>query len=482
MKFSWHVPLKLLGKLMVELLIGVSCVALANNIIPLGTHENNLYYKMGGGSDFTLPPVSDTTTMTLNAGADLSAGLSCGAFNPALSITNSMNNLKDEVDNLEQGIIAAATGSIAEMPMYELAKADPTLYHLLNNALLSAHKQIDLSVKGCQQVRNEIAHGKNPYADWAILSVGDRWKQHLALTAAGDEDINDAEQDVNEHAGDNGVTWVQGSEGVDGALHAGGQNQPPIHVIADTVMAGYNALLNRANLQDPSPAPTGTELSQAFPAPSDAVSWTTNVVGDAIITTCNDTTCKNNQGGLAGRGLLPWITTCHLPNQPDCTQTIQTNLANLVTAQTPITQENLDSVSAEDLIISPHVIHALQNMEPTQQKLLISKLAQEVATQRVVEKALLAKTLLQTGSQVPVIAANQPAQKTIQAATSHLNQDIQSLAFEASIRKQLLSNTLEDLMNYQQQQQTATQQTQVTVSPLLLQNSALTTSQEALIK
>jgi hypothetical protein len=105
---------------------------------------------------------------------------------------------------------------------------------MINNALISAHKTIAISTKSCEQTKAAIAQGKNPYHDWATISVGDQWKQHLSLTASGQEDINDA--------GNHGVPWIQGNK-TESGFSAGGLNQPPIRVVADTVKAGYNAIL-----------------------------------------------------------------------------------------------------------------------------------------------------------------------------------------------------------------------------------------------
>lgn len=425
----------------------------ANDIIPIGENNNVLYYRIGGGSNFSLPPINDNQTIRLGADADLSAGYSCGAFNPALSITNTLNDLKNNIDNVEQTILANATGSLAQMPLYFLAKANPSAYNLINNLLLNAHKQIDISTKSCELVKEQISKGQNPYKDWASIGVGDQWKKHLSLTATGDEDINDAKKDVDKHAGDDGVNWTQGNKTSDGSYHAGGANQPPIHVIADAVKSGYNAILMR-NLSSDSPAPS-SELATQFPTPAAAVTWITNVVGDQTITTCNDASCKASQGGITGRGLLPSITVCNEQNRLYCLDTLRNNLTNLVINKTPLTKENLQVVSTSGLVISPQVINAIRAMDNTQQTMIINKLAQEIATHYVINKALLARTILQTGSQVPVIAANQPAQRIIEQSIQHLDKDIQSLAFESQIRKQMVSDTLSQVINYSTHQQQA---------------------------
>lgn len=425
----------------------------ANNIIPSGNNNSMLYYKIGGASDYGSPPVPDTSSINLGAGANLGLGQQCGMFNPALAIQNTMNDLQDSVNNLEQSIITSATGSIAEMPMYFLAQANPTMYNLLNNALIGAHTQIDASLKSCQQIKDQIAHGKNPYQDWGTISIGDSWKKHLSLTATGEEDINQAQKTIVEHGGDDGVAWVQGTKSsMDNSLRAGGKGQPPIRVISDTVKAGYNAMLNR-DLTSDDPAPSNSGLSNQFASPKDAVNWITNVLGDQTITTCTDSSCTNSQGGLAGRGLLPWATVCTSQNQADCVDTIRTKLQNLVSGQTPATKDNLMAISANDLVISPQVISTLKGMDSSQQGIYTNKLAQEVAMQRLMDKAFTARDILQTGSQVPVIATNRPAQELLKQATAQLDSNIHGVSFESQIRKQMMSDTVASLLDYSNAQQ-----------------------------
>lgn len=427
-------------------------LSFASDTVPLGNTNNMLYYKIGGGDNYVLPPLQDTKSINLGASSDLGSGYSCGAFNPLVSIKNTFNNLKNSADNIQNSVIQNVTGSIAEIPMYAIAQADPDLYNLLNNTLLGAHQQLDVTTKACQTVKQEIGQGKNPYKDWAMLAVGNQWKKHLSLTADGEEDVNEAKTQIETHPGDDGVPWVQGNKTSDGT-YAGGVGQPSIHVIADTTQAGYNALLNH-DLNSNDPAPANTQLATDFATPQEAQAWITNVVGDQVVTTCTtDPSCQKAQAGTAGRGLLPWITTCTSSTQSDCVDNIRTHLTDLVTGAAPLTKENLNAVSASGVMISPEVITAIRSMDKTQQGIVVNKLAQEAATQRIMDKAFIARNILQTGAQVPVIAANHPAQTVIQQSINALDKDIQSLSFESQIRKQMMSNTLSEVLAMQQSNQ-----------------------------
>jgi integrating conjugative element protein (TIGR03755 family) len=427
-------------------LVGLTpLMAGAAPIIP--TNLDHFYYQIGGGSEYHPPASTYATPIDLGVDANISMGNQCGMYNPAISITNTLNDLEDSVNNLTQSVIANATGSLTEMPMYFLALANPTLYNLLNNSLISAHTLIDASVKSCQETKNQIAQGKNPYEDWATLSVGDSWKAHLSLTATGDEDINAANEAITEEAGDDGVVWVQGKTFSDGSLHAAGKNQPVIHVIADTVTAGYNTLLNRDANSD-QPAPANSDLANQFPAPSDAITWITGVLGDQNITTCKESNCKSGQGTVAGRGLLPWMTICSAQNNNDCVDTLNQRLQALVSGSTSASKDNLLAVSADDLVISPIVIRTIQGMDLSQQGIVIHKLAQEVAMQRVMEKALMARDILQAGRQAPAITINRPAQFVLQDKMTTLDSELKSLSFDAQVRKQMMSETLLNLIDY----------------------------------
>jgi integrating conjugative element protein (TIGR03755 family) len=446
-------------------------MASASPIIPTGL--DRFYYQIGGASDFSPPAAYYAAPIDLSVQANMGLGHQCGLYNPALSLSNTLNDLQDSVNNLTEAVIANATGSLAEMPMYFLALANPTLYNLLNNSLINAHTLIDASVKSCQATRDQIAQGKNPYEDWATLSIGDSWKQHLSLTATGNEDINAANHTITQYAGDDGVVWVQGKTFSDGSLHAAGKNQPPVHVIADTTKAGYNILLNR-DFNSDQPAPPNSDLASQFPTPHDAVIWITGVLGDQNITTCTDSSCKAGQGTVAGRGLLPWMTVCTTQNNNDCVDTLNQRLQNLVAGSITLSKENLLAVSADNLVISPRVIRTIQGMALSQQGIVIHKIAQEVAMQRIMEKALMARDILQAGRQAPAIAINRPAQFILQDKLTTLDNELRSLSFDAQVRKQMMSDTLLNMMDYANAQQGQA----LSIGPIhnqqpLMENSAL---------
>jgi len=104
--------------------------------------------------------------------------------------------------------------------------------------------------------------------------------------------------------------------------------------------------------------------------------------------------------------------------------------------------------------------------------MIVGKLSEEIAMQRIIDKALIAKNILATGAQVPVISANNPAQKVIHQAINNLENDIRSLVFESQIRKQMMSDTLSQVFNYSNQAQNRALETHVTSNAPLMENGA----------
>lgn len=459
----------------------------ASLIIPTDT-ASPFYYQLGGGRDVSLPPIEESTPINLDASLSIRPGYQCGVFNPAISLKSTLNQLHDALKSAEKAAVQNATAAIAEFPMYELARANPTLYNILNNNLLHAHEKITLATKSCEQMQSEIASGHNPYKEWATLAVGHQWEKHISLaldkedTSMKDADnspasITHAKADIDAHVGEAGVPWVQGkADPGSNQTFAGGKSQPSIRILHDTVVAGYKALQ-----PDDGSVPAG-HLVQVWPTSDQAADWVTHVLGDQTISTCNSTDCV--KASTVGHGLLPLLTQCaskeketdvpqavnedkHAVESP-CAQQLATQLWALIRGQSDISKDTLSALSTPGLAISPVVITALQSLAPVPQALLVDKLSQAIALQRLIDKALLARRLLLTGAQVPLIASNAPARRAVVDAIHRLEKDVDALLWEKHIRTQTLATPLQQLLQY-----TAAQRHAVTPALLSAPHKAL---------
>jgi integrating conjugative element protein (TIGR03755 family) len=438
------------------------------DLIP--TADSHWYYKLGGGQSVASPAYRGAHTVPLHVEADVGLGYNCGVFNPKLSITNSLNAIQNSFQSIQHSVIEHATSAITELPMYAISRADPALYHLLNNALLGAREDLNVSMKTCQQMQSEISKGQNPYHDWATLSMGDDWQYHMSVAAEdkssrNSNDINQVKTAVEQANGDQGVPWVHGVLTGRKGFYAGGKGQPPILVLHDTAIAGYNVILQMSRDYDDVRAPVRTEdnahLVDTWTNPGLAAQWISNVLGDEKITTY----LSGDKQSSPGVGLLP-------DNQA-LTQQLIPKLQTLVQAKQPLSIDRLKEVSAPGVMLNTAVIDAIRQKPPVTQAIVIHKLAQEVATAKVLDKALLARQILQEGSQVPAIHANKAAQTAINQALLRLDQAMNHLLFNAQIRKAFVSETAAQLLQTNTTEQLANASIRSSTTPPFMQQGAL---------
>jgi integrating conjugative element protein (TIGR03755 family) len=387
-------------------LLALLFIATEGNAVTRGPTEDSLwYYEIGGAEPVSVP--ANPVPVTLGGAAQLGLGYSCGKFDPVAAVTHTLNNIRTGADNMMNAMTAAAGAAIAGLPALILQRANPGLYDLFQNALLKAEETMQLATKSCEQMEAEIAQGKNPYADLITLSKGNDWKLQMGIGG------NDA----------SGIPWIGGQ--------AGGAGQPQLQFTGDVVQAGYNINMNRpVNAVAPVPPPAATRLSQVWNRPVDARNWVVSVVGDNIVTTCDN--CRKES--IPGTGLLPKL-------QQEAT-TVTVDLQNLVSGATPPTLVNLDRVTAPGVAITRQVIEAIRAMPPTEQGLILGRLVSEISTARTVEKALFARRLLLTGRQVPEVYATNVIREHIDTTITELDREIENLLFETRVRKEVVSDTV----------------------------------------
>ncbi len=427
-------------------LMAVSCLIIELNIVNVMAYagelvpaiQSGLYYKLGGGDDVPLPAFYDTSYIPLNADANVGLGFNCGAFNPVASLRHSLNQIRSSFLAVKQQVLRDATGAVTEFPLYELSRADPSLYNLITNAIAGAREDMSISTKSCEVMQSEIASGEDPYAHWGQISLGSRWKQEIGdALISGNGDINQARYSVSQDAGKSGVPWIDPNSLADfhgtQPHYAGGKNQPPIHVIHDSSMGGYKIIvddsasrMNKKNFLGHS----HSEITAVFPNAKAAADWITNVVGDETITTY-DAGLKSSQPGMGLYADIQYET-----------QQIVPKLQALVIGSTSLTVENLQALSLEGMALSPEMIRSIQDQPKVIQSIIVAKVSQNIAAMRVINKARLAIRILQSGSRIPAVYSNKTAGRNIQNSIQQLQRDVQDILMFVKARQTLMSNML----------------------------------------
>jgi integrating conjugative element protein (TIGR03755 family) len=465
------------------LLSAITCSAYAGltgdkTLIPGDT--GGMYYKLGGGDVVPLPYTGAGSDLNLDFNGNASLGFDCDSFNPAVSIINSLNGIGDSYKNIEANVFNNMKGMLISEAGYLMAKAMPNLYKYARDGIDFGQFSFDHGIKSCNAMLSEVDEGKDPMNDWKQLAKRDDWKYHLSLAntqaslkgmlGADSGDVNQVKTKVAEDDGKNGLQWVTGRN-MDGQKHAGGQSQPPIYLTKDTVIAGYNVLIDKNRPYDDLNAPAKNQnnqrLVEAFPDPKSAADWMIKVVGEQIITTYTG----GDKKSIPGIGLLNDVQTE--------TQTIKTKLTALVEGGDKLTIDNLKAVSPPKVLLNDSVIEMLRKQSSDLMRAIyVNKLAEEVATAKILDKAKLGLQLLGVGRQVPPIFAASTAQKGIDADKKRMEQWIANLRSNPQDNTEFVGNTISSLMNAETAQEAASSAIQPSAkkSPAM-ENGAITTNQ-----
>ena len=275
-----------------------------------------------------------------------------------------------------------------------------------------------------------------------MLSVSDSqgWLEAAKRAKTTNVDVRETAKSITQKRDEYGLPWIGREKG-----NAGGKFQRPIKVINDVVIAGYNILLSRTPL-DNEKAPTDkTPLTQSWKTPTEAAAWAVKVLGDIHVSASDQTTDATKHDTKAGIGLSALLQSCDSSNT--CTTNVSKALWQLVDKQWPLTEEKLKLVSASNLLITDEIIITIQRMPREEQLMTVSKLAEEIAVQNMLDKALMMRRILQAGFQVQEVQNLKPAMDMVRITIKKLDDDIHSLAFENEVRKKMMTETLGLLMD-----------------------------------
>jgi len=405
-------------------------------------NNSDYYYQLGGTSNLFVPPVNKDQTIRIGADVDSRLGFSCSGFNPVVSITNTFQDMKNSAMNIPAGVISNLKGSVAGYPLYKLQQSMPALYNVLQNTAASAQNEFSIKVKDCQDVKHSLEQGQSPVESMLSVSDSQGWLDAYKRAHTENVDVTQTAKSIAKNRDEYGVPWIGSEHG-----NSGGKFQRPIQVINDVVIAGYNIILERKPLDNTANSNENTPMTNNWKNPTEAANWAVKVLGDIHVSADNQD--KNKHDTNAGIGLSSLLQSCTHANT--CTRNIAKALWNLVDKQWPLTEEKLSLVSAANLMITDQIIITIQHLAREEQILTISKLSEEIAVQNMLDQALMMRRILLAGMQVQEVQNLKPALNMVRFALKKLDDDIQSLAFESEVRKKMMSETLNLIMDIHHQ-------------------------------
>lgn len=387
------------------------------------TNRSTLYYQLGGSAPGGTANYRSQIPIQIGLAADLRLNYSCGKFDIGLSWSNLMNDIR----NLGTTFSNAIQAGIAALPMYVFQRAQPGLYQLFQTYSAKADAMIAASLKTCEEMEAIIKQGGNPYEEWTNLAKAESWKFRASLQG----DVVEAKRAINqeEEGQRNGVSWVFGG------VKAGGVGTQPLRPVRDLSVAGYNVTVNRPTTAGAgSVAPPDARIGQAFRTPEELAAWTTRVLGDQQIYLCEGiSNCPAATTTSTATGLGPVL--------DQEIERVRIQLTAMVSGSMPANNVRLGEIAAPGISLMPEVIQALRSMPPENRNLAVGRLSHEMAMQRVVDQALVARKVLTTSLTLPEVTAAGHVQRDVQAKIETLTRHIEDLMFEHRIRKEMTSDT-----------------------------------------
>ncbi|STX55515.1 Tfp pilus assembly, pilus retraction ATPase PilT [Legionella beliardensis] len=416
--------------------------------------KSEYYYQLGGGSDVYVPAISHTEKVTIGGQLNADGMLNCAAFNPAVTIGNSFNGIKDKIAGVPASLIDGLKGGVAGYPMYKLSQSMPALYNIIQNTAFSAQNEFQMRLSDCHRVKTNLENGSSPIS--ALLSVSDSegWIESAQRAATNNKnapvDITESSKTIAQKSEEYGIPWVHKARG-----NSGGKYQAPIEVISDVVIAGYNVLLNPSRALDdkasvPNTVKKNNPFTHTWASPQKAADWAVLVLGDIKISHAKVAGSKDAKAGI---GLATLLQSCpKIADSKTCTVNVADFLWKLVDGKLPTTDANLKKLSAGNILITQDIISATARLAREEQILTVSKLAEEIAIQNLLEEALMLKRLLQAGFQIQEVQRLKPVQTMVLQAIKKLDSEINELSFEQDVRKRMMTNTLNVIMGVRDQQ------------------------------
>ena len=410
--------------------------------VPVPTEDQAWYYTIGGAEPVSIALNPAGAHQVLDAHASLTASYSCGNFDIVSSVTNSFSNA---ATSLQSTVMGAARGAIAALPLYVFQRAAPGLYELFQTYAADFSLNFGDALKSCEQMEQEILAGKDPYEEWIQMAKAGDWRRLMGTTT----DAVAAKQSVESTGGAAGYPFPKVTSG--GVVMAGGTGGPPIEPIRDITAAGWNTTLGRPPGSNApyTPPLIGPEvrLATLFPTPTSAADYAVDVLGDAVIRTCDG--CPKR--GIPGNGLNVKYEAHR--------QAVATDLVALVGGTGVPANADLQDVSAPGVAVSAKVIGTLRELPADEAGVFAGRLASEVAIARTIEEAFAIRRLLISGKRVPEVMSTKPAMDVAVSAVNELEQEIESFLFEQRVSKEIASNTAAGVVARRNQLDARSQQT-----------------------
>lgn len=425
---------------------------------------DSFYYEIGGGTGFRITGGVEVP-QELQMMRDFGLLIGDGNFNPLDSIKSTLqgllNGLAGQFENKVKGLLSIDnfTAQLGLMPGNIFCQANPTACQLHENYTIRAEEKEKFQRRFYEKMEGELSEARGKLDGWLAAGKANHMVKVMNdAKVSSEKDLELVMGKIRDYTGNQGLKWI-------GGVMAGGNNQPPIRPVADTVKAGFNYLLGRP------PTATGVASGQDpildyWDTPEEAAKWLTEVVGE-YRPDLNNVHTQSSLGGIGagsddgdfGTGAEDVVVTSSFLNSDMSTPalglspkvrkesySIQSKLFALTHSTTAPTNEELTQLmgSSSGMVITKGLIDILKN-SPIQE-VLIKQIGDDAARANVIHLALESRRILLAGRNENHIASYEVATKEIDMRANRLKEYIDDLMYERRIRRELLSDTFEKIL------------------------------------
>lgn len=431
-----------------------SSMSYATSFIP---NKSDYFYEIGQSSSF-LAPVDESVNLKIGGNISSYGTGTCFRFNRIFSIKESFKNIKKSVVSSIGPVLEGIQSSVVGLAMYKIQQLNPGLYDIVQNSNFDFNEEFNLKVSNCQKKMENLEKGGGLFDE--IISVSDTqgYLDAIKRDAKGDEEVDliSTTNDLEKDKGKWGIPWIHRNKGNSGGYNG---NQKPIKLVSDVILAGVNVLSDISDaksrdLDDESAIPNGSRIKRYWDKPQDAINWGVYVLGDVYISSKEQSESRKAHVGLGLSSILndcPNINSSNDDHAATCVKNVRDYLWQLVNSGSEPTDEELISISPENYAITSDVITTIQSLKHEDKIVAISTLSEKIATQNVINEALMLKRVFSAGMKVPEVQNINKIHSRVSKIKDELDSEIKSLTFEHEARQKMMASTLRALHNIREE-------------------------------
>ncbi|KZN63398.1 hypothetical protein [Pseudoalteromonas luteoviolacea] len=417
--------LKLPALLISTLLVSITFESNANTTLVLEEQDVSLTYKIHGASYWSRQKENELPVnlpdLQWNIGAD------CSGFDAGISVEGLMNDLDSQFNRLQRDTVNAMKGFATSLPLLLIQRMDPGLYELINNGIIKGEELFNLSISSCQSMSEKFS--SNGFG--ALIDESTYYEFSSSLMSDPDKDETDIVKKMNEKGESKGEAGVP--------RHGGGtcgeRKSNPCKPVEDVVKAGIKiayekSLKQRTKVNEPKPW-----IKNVFTDSSEAEGWITKTIGTVKYGTCKK--CIQYEE-VAGVGVYEDIASESLA--------ISERLSAIVESSRIPDRSDLLSVSVNDMFVDENVIFALRD-EQIHRGVFISRISDDLALMKVVDKLIAARRILLAGKSDPKFQSVTMNKEIIEARLQLISEEIRMLKEELELKASAKGDVIVQLLD-----------------------------------